>query len=373
MTGTMDLGVFMPIANNGWIMSKGAPQYAPTFRLNADIARTAEAIGFDFVLSQSKWKGFGGATRFWDDTLESFTLTGALAAVTERIGLIASVQPLLFPPAVAAKMTATLEDISGGRAGINIVAGSYLAEYEQMGLLPPEYAGQRYEFATEWLEVVKRLWAEDVVTHDGQFFHLEGCQSSPKPRQSPHPAIVSAGSSEAGMRFAAGHCTHAFLPAPNLDELRAKSARYHAAAAEIGRSIKTYTVFKVVLGDTDEEARALVDHWVETADEEAIDAVYASYTREGAGESGRRRVEADPKSIFYGTGVPGGPTAIADHIEELVRDAGVDGLLLSFPSWVPDMLRFEAMVMPLLRERGLLHDPGPFVTHDPMLPLAATA
>jgi pyrimidine oxygenase len=368
MSGTMDLGVFMPIANNGWIMSEGAPQYAPTFELNADIARLAEGLGFDFLLSQSKWRGFGGSTAFWDDTLESFTLMSALAAVTERVGLIASVQPLLFPPAVVAKIAATLEDISGGRSGINVVAGSYLPEYEQMGVVTPGYAEHRYDYATEWLEVVKRLWTEKSVTHSGANFQLEDCRSDPKPVQKPHPAIISAGSSEAGVRFATEHCTHAFLAAPR-EQLGAINARYHESARQAGRAVKTYSVFTVVLGDTDAEAQALVDHWVATADDDAISAVYASYTRQGAGESGRRRVTADPNSVFYGTGVAGSPTTIADHMERLVRDVGLDGILLSFPDWIPDMTRFGAQVMPLLRERGLLHEPVRFASHDPDLPL----
>ncbi|MCW2683803.1 MAG: hypothetical protein JWP33_1716 [Blastococcus sp.] len=368
MSGTMDLGVFMPIANNGWIMSEGAPQYPPTFGLNADIARLAEALGFDFLLSQSKWRGFGGSTEFWDDALESFTLTAALAAVTERVGLIASVQPLLFPPAVAAKIAATLEDISGGRSGINVVAGSYLAEYEQMGVVAPGYAEHRYDYATEWLEVVKRLWTEKSVTHTGANFALEDCRSDPKPVQRPHPAIISAGSSEAGVRFATQHCTHAFVAAPG-EQLKAINARYHESARQVGRAVKTYTVFTVVLGDTDADARAQIQHWVETADDDAIAAVYASYTREGSGESGRRRVTADPRSVFYGTGIPGSPSTIADHMEFLIRDVGMDGILLSFPDWLPDMGRFGAQVMPLLRERGLLHEPRRFASHHPDLPV----
>lgn len=85
----------------------------------------------------------------------------ALAAVTSRIGIIATIQPLLFPPAVAAKMAATIDGLSNGRFGINLVTGSFLDEYEQMGVMPPNYAANRYRYAAEWLHVVKRLWAED--------------------------------------------------------------------------------------------------------------------------------------------------------------------------------------------------------------------
>lgn len=134
-TEPVEVGVFMPIANNGWIISKNAPQYMPTWDLNRKIGMYAESIGLDYLFSMIKWRGFGGATHHWDYSLESVSLMSALAAVTERIGIIASLQPLAFNPAVAAKMAATVDEISGGRFGINLVTGQYFDEYAQMGIL----------------------------------------------------------------------------------------------------------------------------------------------------------------------------------------------------------------------------------------------
>ncbi len=81
----MDVGVFIPIGNNGWLISEAAPQYKPSFALNKAIVQKAEAHGLDFALSMIKLHGFGGKTEFWDYNLESFTLMAGLAAVTERI------------------------------------------------------------------------------------------------------------------------------------------------------------------------------------------------------------------------------------------------------------------------------------------------
>ncbi|MET0350162.1 MAG: LLM class flavin-dependent oxidoreductase, partial [Rhizobacter sp.] len=81
----MKVGVFIPIGNNGWLISENAPQYRPTFELNKEIVVKAEAHGFDFALSMIKLHGFGGPSRFWDDNLESFTLMAGLASITTRI------------------------------------------------------------------------------------------------------------------------------------------------------------------------------------------------------------------------------------------------------------------------------------------------
>ena len=81
----MDIGVFTPIGNNGWLISENAPQYLPTFELNKQIVQRAEHYGFDFALSMIKLRGFGGKTEFWEHNMESFTLMAGLAAVTSKI------------------------------------------------------------------------------------------------------------------------------------------------------------------------------------------------------------------------------------------------------------------------------------------------
>ncbi|NYS43026.1 LLM class flavin-dependent oxidoreductase, partial [Pseudomonas syringae pv. actinidiae] len=132
----MDIGIFIPIGNNGWLISSNAPQYMPTFELNKQIVQTAESYGFDFALSMIKLRGFGGKTEFWEHNLESFTLMAGLAAVTSKIQLFATVATLTIPPAIAARMASTIDSISNGRFGINLVTGWQKPEYKQMGLWP---------------------------------------------------------------------------------------------------------------------------------------------------------------------------------------------------------------------------------------------
>jgi pyrimidine oxygenase len=70
----MDVGVFLPIGNNGWLISSTSPQYMPTFELNRAVTLAAEKYGFEFALSMIKLRGFGGPSEYWDHNLESFTL-----------------------------------------------------------------------------------------------------------------------------------------------------------------------------------------------------------------------------------------------------------------------------------------------------------
>jgi pyrimidine oxygenase len=350
----LELGVFLPIGNNGFLMSKTAPQYKPSFEMNKQVAILAENFGFDFVFSMSKWRGFGGETRFWDTTLESLALMTGLAAVTSRIGIIATIQPLLFQPAVAAKMIATIDDVSNGRFGINLVTGSFLDEYEQMGPLPHDYNLKRYKYAQEWLHVVKRLWTEESVTFDGEWFHLRDCRSGPHPVQKPYPSIICAGTSDEGFRFTAQEGNYSFLNGVTVEHTKELSRRMKATAAEYGREIKTATTLMPIIDETQRAAEQQWSYIQDGADTEALEnlaQVYGKQTRDSA----KDRIKKMSREVcFAGRMVPGTPAMIADMIEELVVDGGVDSVQLLFPDYIKGLKTFHAEVMPLLRRRELL-------------------
>ena len=99
----IELGIFLPITDHGWVISTTAPQFAPSYDMNKRLALRCEEFGFDFAFSMVKWRGFGGEMGYWDQALEPMTLMASLAAVTTRMDLIASVQPLTFHPAVMAR------------------------------------------------------------------------------------------------------------------------------------------------------------------------------------------------------------------------------------------------------------------------------
>ena len=198
----MDLGIFIPIGNNGWMMSVNAPQYRPSFHLNRTIAEKAEAYGFNFLLSMVKLRGFGGQTQFWDHNLESFTLMAGLAAVTKHIQLFASVALPTLPPAIVARMASTIDDISNGRFGINIVSGWNQSEYTQMGLWPGDwYYERRYDYASEYVTILRELWATGQSDFSGEFFTMHDCRLSPRPQAGRVP-IVCAGQSDRGCNSA---------------------------------------------------------------------------------------------------------------------------------------------------------------------------
>src|SRR6202453_1963358 len=173
----MQIGVFIPIGNNGWLISENSPQYWTTFALNKQTTLTAEKYGLDFVLSMIKLRGFGGKTEFWDHNLESFTLMAGLAAVTSKIKLFATSATLTVPPAIAARMTSTIDSISHGRFGLNLITGWQRPEYSQMGLWPgDDYFGRRYDYLGEYVQVLRDLWRDGRSDFKGDFFQMDDCR-----------------------------------------------------------------------------------------------------------------------------------------------------------------------------------------------------
>ena len=349
----IEVGIFLPIGNNGYLMSTTSPQYMPTWELQRDLGVAAEALGYDFLFSMAKWRGFGGATRFWDFTLESVSVMTALAASTRRLRLIATMSPPLLHPVVAAKMAATIDEISGGRFGINIVTGSSLAEYDQMGVLPPGYDDYRYAFASEWLAVIKRLWTKPAVDFDGRFFHLRDCVLAPKPIQTPRPFLVCAGVSEEGFRFTAAEADCSFLTARTVPETRALSNRMKQVAREHGRSIKTATPMLLIIGDSDEAARAEHRRYLDGIDRDAVDNLYNLVGGSSRPSARARHDRTMSSAAFGGQVISGSAQSAADHIAFLVENDGIDSILLMFPDYRAGIHTFAERVAPLLRQRGI--------------------
>jgi len=346
MARTVELGVFMPVASNGFLFSRRAPQYHPTFELNRRIAELAEDIGLDFLFWMGKWKGFGGQTRFWEQSLEPMTVVSAIAACTRRLKLIVTINPVLFHPVVAAKIIATIDDVSNGRFGINVVTGNTLDEIEQMGAVPDGYAEYRYDYADEWMRVLKALWSSERVTFDGRFFKLTNCVSDPKPRQKPTPLIVSAGTSDAGLRFGArySHCMF-------LGGRPAHATKLRQFAAEEGRHVTISTNAFILPRATDAEAEAELALLRAEVDTETIANVRRSFDRDKRVSSETRMAYMkEPTTIGFISGPPivGAPETVAHKLADMIETNDFDGVQFIFMDYVNDLEFFGREVAPIL-------------------------
>lgn len=351
----MKFGIFLPNGSNGYIPSKGSPVYLPTFEHNKAITLEAEKQGLDFVLSMMKFKGFGGETGYWDSCLETFTLMAGLAAVTDTIQLFPTVTVLARHPALVARMVSTIDDISNGRCGLNVVTGWNRPEYTQMGVWPgDDYYARRYEFAADYLTLVKKFWEEESVTYSSPFFNVEDCVVNPRPgRRIP---IVCAGQSPAGLEFTAHHGDHSFIMAEK-SALKSACDSMRTKAAETGRDVGIYALFQLVLAETDAAAQAQCEAIVAGADHGAIENILKSAALDsnpgGTADrmlTGLQRNFEDGNLAFMGMPViHGSPETVAAKIDDIAAETGVDGILFSMPDFVSSIRMFGEKVKPQLK------------------------
>jgi pyrimidine oxygenase len=347
MVRPLDLGIFLPNAKGGAIMATGyPPQYYPTWDLNRKNAVIAEEAGFQFLLSMVKWRGFGGDTNHWDYSLESFTLMAACAVVTSRIKLYASVAIPTIHPGVIAKMTATIDDISRGRFGVNIVSGWNKLEYSQMGLWPgDEYFKRRYEYAAEYLHLLRKLWREERVTHHSAFFAFDDCKSYPKP--SADIPIICAGQSDRGIAFTGQYADFGFLGGQDdsLEDLGRLNEKLQAAARQHGRTVGAYVLLTVIAEETDEEALHKRDFFIRTSDKAAM----AEWARVAGMDFSRATYQSLAVQTFMAIPyVAGSYQAVANYLDGLAEN-GLAGVCFIFPDYENDLRRLVDNVLPRMK------------------------
>jgi pyrimidine oxygenase len=352
----MDIGVFIPINNNGWIISATSPQYMPSFELNKQVVLKAEEYGLDFALSMIKLHGFGGKTEFWDHGLESFTLMAGLASVTKRIRLYASTAVLTIPPAIVARMASTIADISGGRFGVNIVSGWHKIEYSQMGLWPgEEHFKNRYDYSTEYVTVMKQLWEAGHSDFKGAYFQMDACKLSPRPASPVR--LVAAGQSDRGMEFAARYCDFNFAFGEGLNTPTKGAgvpARMAAHAAQAGRDVGSYMLYMIIADETDAAAMAKWDRYNEGADQDALAHLLGKAAEDTAPSATSMAAtiqrSASPINFSMGTLV-GSYAHVAAMLDEAATMPGVKGIMLTFDDFLVGIDNFGTRIQPLMRCR----------------------
>lgn len=348
--GGKDLGLFLPVANGGWILSRNKPELDGSYAYNRQCAVLAEAAGLDFIMSMSKFRGYGGETKHWDSSLDPIVLMAALSEVTHKTRIVTTLHTLLQNPAVAAKMMATLQQVSGGRAGLNVVTGSYKGEFAQMGAWPEDVNhDQRYDLAYEWVRAVKALWSEDSVTLKGDYFTLDDCESWPKPEQ--RPFLVCAGSSEIGMRLTSEEMDAIFLSGGTGAELAKNSDRAKAIAAEYGRNIRTYSMMTLVIDESDAAAKSRAELYAAGLDEGALAGMMRAYGFLDAEIGKENDFTRKARSSFMSAQIVGSAKSVTEQLGELLEVSGTDGLMLIFDDYLKALPVFGAEILPVLRER----------------------
>ena len=255
------------------------PRRARTLQHYVDIARTAERGKLDSLFLADGVALWSNVRHNSHSHFEPLTLLSALAATTEHIGLIATASTTYNEPYHLARKFASLDHLSGGRAGWNIVTSAGSDEARNFNRVTRPAHALRYERATEFIDVVKKLWdswddaaalidrANGIyadtdlirpIEHHGEHFQVHGPLNIERPVQG-HPLLVQAGSSERGKEYAARFAEAVFTAQQTFAEGKAFYDDVKGRLAKYGRSaddIKILPGISPILGRTEAEARA---------------------------------------------------------------------------------------------------------------------
>lgn len=348
----LKLGVFSTNADGGLAITDVPERWTAGWPDNLTAAQIADRAGLEFMLPIARWKGFGGRNKVREHSFETFAWAAGLAAATENIGLFMTVHVPLVHPLYAAKALATVDHISHGRAGLNIVCGWNPKEF---GMFGTPLVEKGYDQAAEWLGLVERLYAADKpFDHDGSYYHLKQAVSRPASLQTPRPVTMNAAFGGPGRDFAAANCDYLFTTFSELSDAGKHVVDIRERADRAGRTVGVYTVAHVVCRPTVEEARAYYDRYAVTlADHDAVDAHMAG-KKEFSQSHDRHAYDIYRQRFAGGAGsypLVGSPETIAEDMIA-IAEKGYEGIALSFVNYTQELPFFCDSVVPLLKRAG---------------------
>lgn len=357
------LGVFSANCDGGLSMSKAPERWRAEWPEIEELALLCDRAGIDFILPVAKWSGYQGAANNYGRSFETLTHGAALGAITRRIAIFCTVHVPLVTPAFAAKAVATIDHVTRGRVGLNIVCGWNQDEFDMHGVTID--AGRRYDQGLEWFRIFARLLeGGDAFDWDGAFYHFRNLQTCPLSLQRPWPVVMSAGFSPKGRAFAGQAADVLFTTITEMEQVRGVVNDVHAVAASYGRQVGVYTMAHIVCRPTRKEAEDYYYYFAEEmADREALD-----YYR-------RQKGIASPQDVRYidrplltrfsrGTGksysgsypgawpLIGTPDDITEQIGQM-HQQGLAGASIAFLDYLREAPYFLAEVLPRMQRAGL--------------------
>ncbi|WP_231642814.1 dimethylsulfone monooxygenase SfnG [Nocardia sp. NRRL S-836] len=345
---------WVPNVSGGLVTSTIEQRTDWTYDYNRRLAVLAEDNGFEYALSQVRYMASYGAAYQQEST--SFSL--ALLLATQRLKVIAAVHPGLWHPAVLAKLIATADHLSGGRAAVNVVSGWFKGEFTALGEPWLEH-DERYRRSEEFIRVLRASWTEDDAQFAGDFYRLRGYDLKPKPSAAPgrpHPEIFQGGNSTAARAMAGRVSDWYFSNGKDFEGISEQIAEVGHTASQHGRTVRFGLNAFLIARDTEAEARDTLREIVAKADVDAVHGFRDAVRQAGGSAPDRKGMWADSDFedlVQYNDGfrskLIGTPEQIAHRIVEYKR-RGVNLLLLGFLHYLEEVEYFGRHVLPIVRE-----------------------
>ncbi len=347
----MNIFWFLPTNGDGRYLNSQHGLRAVDYGYLQQIAQAADRLDYSGVLIPT------GVT-----CEDPWIVASSLIPVTRHLKFLVAVRPGLTSPTVAARMTSSLDRLSGGRLLVNVVAGGDPVELAGDGLFHDH--DSRYELTEEFLTIWKRLMQGETVSYQGKHLRVEQAKLAFPPVQKPYPPLFIGASSPAGHRLTAQHIDYYLSWGEPLAAVAEKIRDVQAQAAEWGRTVHFGLRIHIIVRETNEKAWCAAHELIRDVDDTAIAQAQKAYARSDS-EGQRRMSELHGGSRGHleiapnlwagvglvrggaGTALVGDPETVAIRLKEYAA-LGIDTFVVSGYPHLEEAYRVAELLFPLL-------------------------
>jgi FMNH2-dependent dimethyl sulfone monooxygenase len=334
-------GYWMPVFG-GWLRNVEDERMEASWDYTSKLARRSEQIGYDLsLIAELNLNDIKGVDA---PSLDAWSTSAALAAVTHSLELMVAVRPTFHSPALFAKQAANIDRISNGRLALNVVSSWWEQEARMYGV-DFERHDDRYGRTAEWLDVLDGVWSKKTYSHAGKYYQTENTVLEPKPVRSPRPPIYAGGESEAAKNLIAQKCDAYVMHGDSPVHVAAKVADMCERRDKLGLGRMQFGVAGYAF--TRDSEREVTEEIERITDVKQNAKGYANYQQWLQGTQLEQKMSIQEYSVSnrgLRSGLIGTPAQIQEQVGRF-EEAGVDLLLLQFSPQLEEMERFSESVI----------------------------
>ena len=335
----MQYGYWMPVFG-GWLRNVEDEQMQADWAYVKRLAVRSEELGYSVALiAELNLNDIKGEEA---PSLDAWSTTAALAAVTNRIELMTAVRPTFHNPALLAKQAANIDHISGGRVSLNVVSSWWKDEAEKYGVQFEQH-DDRYARTSEWLTILDNVWKKDHYSFDGKYYKVKDNVLRPKPLA--RPKLYAGGESEAAKDLITSTCDGYVMHGDSPELIGKRIADMRARREKKGLPPMTFGVAAYsIIRDSDTAVKKEVERITNVQEGSPG---YKNYQQWLSGTQLEQRVSLEEYSVSnrgLRSGLIGTPAMVQDRIAEF-EAVGVDFFLLQCSPQLEEMERFSEAII----------------------------
>ena len=343
MKNNFEIGIFALNSSSGIAMTKIGDRWKANWDDIAEVAKITDKAGLDFIIAVQRWLGFEGDTNPAGLTYDSLTFCSALASITSKIRLYATIHVPIVHPTFAARSLATIDQVSKGRVALNLVCGWNEREFEMFDINNHNQIN-RYDEGEEWLSLLNRIFSKkQFKPFKGKYFNTKFSTTLPKLYRRDKIHSMSAAFSPKGRSFAARNVDSIITMFSNYKSVKQQVKSIKNESKKYNNKIKVYGLVHIVCRRTDKEAEDYYNKYaVRMADKKAISNFISILNKSSKNSVLASIQKSQLKKMAGGIGsypIVGSPSKVINQIKEL-QETGLDGIAIGFVNYKDELPYF---------------------------------